>query len=84
MQSVGSVRSGFSGNVQSFQSRSTSGAAQRGQLQASFYNFFAIRLKCIWTGEAMRDCACFFPVPLWHEPFASIILSTMWPNELIF
>lgn len=35
MQSVGSLKSAFAGNVQAFQARSNQAAPQRGQLQVS-------------------------------------------------
>ena len=35
MQSVGSLKSAFSGNVQAFQVRAPQGAPKRGQLQVS-------------------------------------------------
>lgn len=79
MQSVGSVRSGFAGNVQTFQSRSTSGAAQRGQLQASVGDFFTISLKCIKLEE---ECDIVFSslVLIDARRLATSISSAMWHN----
>ena len=43
MQSVGSLKSAFSGNVQAFQSRSSQTGPKRGQLQVSALGGTAMR-----------------------------------------